>query len=98
MALRGSAGYANEDLPEAALFEVGGQNSVRGYRDGQFSGNKMLMGTVEYRFPLVNKVQGALFTDVGDAWGGKSWGPWSSIEDDLDLHASVGLGLQMQTP
>ena len=25
-------------------------------------------------------------------------GPWSSIEDDLDLHASVGLGLQMQTP
>ncbi|MBM6726741.1 BamA/OMP85 family outer membrane protein [Megamonas funiformis] len=98
LALRGSAGYANEDLPEAALFEVGGQNSVRGYRDGQFSGNKMLMGTVEYRFPLVNKVQGALFTDVGDAWGGKSWGPWSSIEEDLDLHASVGVGLQMQTP
>ena len=98
LALRGSAGYANEDLPEAALFEVGGQNSVRGYRDGQFSGNRMLMGTMEYRFPLMNKVQGALFTDVGDAWGGKSWGSWSSIEEDLDLHASVGLGLQMQTP
>jgi outer membrane protein insertion porin family len=98
LAFRGSAGYANEDLPEAALFEVGGQNSVRGYRDGQFSGNKMLMGTMEYRFPLMNKVQGALFTDVGDAWGGKSWGSWSSIEEDLDLHASVGLGLQMQTP
>lgn len=98
IALRGSAGYANEDLPEAALFEVGGQNSVRGYRDGQFSGNKMLMGTMEYRFPLMNKVQGALFTDIGDAWGGKSWGPWSSIEDDLTLHASAGIGLQMQTP
>lgn len=98
LALRGSVGYANEDLPEAALFEVGGQNSVRGYRDGQFSGNRMLMGTMEYRFPLMNKVQGALFTDVGDAWGGKSWGSWSSIEEDLDLHASVGLGLQMQTP
>ena len=98
LALRGSEGYANEDLPEAALFEVGGQNSVRGYRDAQFSGNRMLMGTMEYRFPLMNKVQGALFTDVGDAWGGKSWGSWSSIEEDLDLHASVGLGLQMQTP
>lgn len=98
LAFRGSAGYANEDLPEAALFEVGGQNSVRGYRDGQFSGNRMLMGTMEYRFPLMNKVQGALFTDVGDAWGGKSWGSWSSIEEDLDLHASVGVGLQMQTP
>lgn len=98
IALRGSVGYANEDLPEAALFEVGGQNSVRGYRDGQFSGNRMIMGTVEYRFPVANKVQGALFTDVGDAWGGKNWGEWSSIEDDLNLHASVGLGVQMQTP
>lgn len=98
IALRGSVGYANEDLPEAALFEVGGQTSVRGYRDGQFSGNKMVMGTLEYRFPVANKIQGALFTDVGDAWGGKNWGKWSSIEDDLNLHASVGLGVQMQTP
>lgn len=98
IALRGSVGYANEDLPEAAVFEVGGQNSVRGYRDGQFSGNKMVMGTVEYRFPVANKIQGALFTDVGDAWGGKSWGPWSSIENEMTLHASVGLGVQMQTP
>lgn len=98
IALRGSVGYANEDLPEAALFEVGGQTSVRGYRDGQFIGNKMVMGTLEYRFPVANKIQGALFTDVGDAWGGKNWGDWSSIEDDLNLHASVGLGVQMQTP
>lgn len=98
IALRGSVGYANEDLPEAALFEVGGQTSVRGYRDGQFSGNKMVMGTLEYRFPVANKIQGALFTDVGDAWGGKNWGAWSSIEDDLNLHAGVGLGVQMQTP
>lgn len=98
IALRGSVGYANEDLPEAALFEVGGQTSVRGYRDGQFTGNKMVMGTLEYRFPVANKIQGALFTDVGDAWGGKNWGDWSSIEDDLNLHASVGLGVQMQTP
>ncbi len=98
IALRGSVGYSPDDLPEAALFEAGGQNSVRGYRDGQFSGNKMVMGTLEYRFPLANKVQGALFTDVGDAWSGKNWGSWSSIEDSLSLHSSVGVGVQMQTP
>ena len=80
------------------MFEVGGQSSVRGYRDDQFSGNKMVMGTVEYRFPLANKVQGAIFTDVGDAWGGKSWGPWNDIEDELTLHSSVGIGMQVQTP
>lgn len=96
-ALRGSVGYSPDDLPEAALFEVGGQNSVRGYRDGQFNGNKMIMATAEYRFPVANKVQGALFTDIGDAWSGKSWA-WNSIEDSLSLHASIGFGVQMQTP
>ena len=98
IAIRGSVGYSNDDLPENAVFEVGGQNSVRGYRDDQFSGNKMVMGTVEYRFPLANKVQGAIFTDVGDAWGGKSWGPWNDVEDELTLHSSVGVGMQVQTP
>ena len=98
IALRGSIGYANEDLPENAQFQVGGQNSVRGYRDDQLIGNTMVMGTVEYRFPLANKVQGALFTDIGDAWGGKNYGPWNDIEDDLNLHASVGVGMQLQTP
>ncbi len=98
LALRGSVGFSPDDLPEASLFEVGGQNSVRGYRDGQFSGKKMMMATMEYRFPVANKVQGAVFTDVGDAWSGKSWGDWNSIESDFNLHASVGLGIQMQTP
>lgn len=98
IAIRGSIGYSNDDLPENAVFEVGGQSSVRGYRDDQFSGNKMIMGTVEYRFPLADKVQGAIFTDVGDAWGGKSWGPWNDIEDELTLHSSVGIGMQVQTP
>lgn len=98
IALRGSIGYANEDLPENSVFEVGGQNSVRGYRDDQFTGNKMVMGTVEYRFPLANKVQGALFVDAGDAWGGTSYGPWDEIEDDLTIHTSAGVGMQLQTP
>ena len=97
IAVRGTVGYANEDLPEGSLFEVGGQSSVRGYRDGQFSGNKMVLGTVEYRFPIMKKVQGAVFTDVGDAWSGKSYS-WNSIENDLTLHTGVGVGLQMETP
>lgn len=97
IAVRGTVGYANSDLPEASLFEVGGQNSVRGYRDGQFSGNKMVLGTVEYRFPIMKKVQGAIFTDVGDAWSGKSW-DWNSIESDLTLHTGIGAGIQMETP
>ena len=51
----------------------------------------MMLGTVEYRFPIVNKVQGALFTDFGDAWGGQT-------DEQYDFHKSVGVGIQLDTP
>ena len=50
----------------------------------------MFLGTVEYRFPIVNKVQGALFTDFGSAWD-TGWTP-------DDFHKSVGVGVQVETP
>ena len=91
IALRGQLGKANGSLPESARYMVGGQTTLRGYRDDQFRGNTMMLGTVEYRFPIVNKVQGALFTDFGDAWGGQS-------NEKFDFHKSIGVGIQLQTP
>lgn len=90
IALRGLVGMADGDMPESALFELGGQDTLRGYRDDQFEGKKALLGTVEYRFPLANKVQGALFTDFGDAWTGDY--------NDFSIHSSVGVGLMLNTP
>lgn len=97
VAVRANAGIALGDIPDSAMFDVGGQNSIRGYRDGQFTGKRMVMGTVEYRFPIVKKVQGALFADIGDAWSGPQY-PWNTIEAKMSLHHSVGVGLQMETP
>ncbi|WP_019551868.1 outer membrane protein assembly factor [Propionispira raffinosivorans] len=91
IALRGQVGKANGSLPESARYMVGGQTTLRGYRDDQFRGNTMMLGTVEYRFPIVSKVQGALFTDFGDAWGGQS-------NEDFEFHKSIGVGIQLQTP
>ena len=98
IAVRGTVGYSPDDLPENSIFEVGGQDSLRGYRDGQFIGNKMWLGTIEYRFPVVKKVQGAIFTDAGDAWSGKDWNRGDTIESSMEVHSSVGLGVQMETP
>lgn len=90
IALRGMVGIADGTMPESALYDLGGQDSLRGYRDDQFEGKKAVLGTVEYRFPLANKVQGALFSDFGDAWDGGY--------DDMEIHTSVGVGLLMNTP
>lgn len=90
IATKATVGYADGDMPRAALFDAGGQGSLRGYEDDQFKGKNLVVGTVEYRFPVAKKIQGAVFTDFGDAWSGGY--------SDFDIHASVGVGIQLETP
>ena len=89
-AIRGMYGYGNGDIPEYSQYRIGGQNTVRGYRDEQFRGNHMYLGTLEYRFPVFSKVQGALFTDFGGTWE-SGWMP-------KHTYTSFGFGLGIQTP
>ena len=90
IALRGQYGVGRGEISEFNLYKVGGQNSLRGYREDQFRGTRMALATLEYRFPIVSKVQGALFTDWGAAW-----------DEGLtpkDLKGSIGVGLALNTP
>lgn len=89
-ALRARYGVGMGDISEFNQYRIGGQGSLRGYREDQFRGDREFLGTVEYRFPVVKKVQGALFTDWGGAWD-------SGLTPD-DLHASVGVGISLTTP
>lgn len=97
LALRVMAGYISGDTSYNQLFNLGGSNNLRGYEDDQFKGEKMYAATLEYRVPIAKKVEGVLFTDVGNAWSideGKI--PW--YQDDDALNWSVGVGLRLQTP
>lgn len=89
-ALRGQYGWGSGHLSEFSKFKIGGQDSLRGYRDDQFRGDRMFLATLEYRFPIVSKVQGALFTDWGSAWDSGLWPD--------TLKGSVGIGLSLTTP
>ncbi len=93
-ALNLGAGYATGDMPLSQRFTMGGSDTLRGYEDDQFRGNSMLKATLEYRFPIVKKVQGVLFTDNGYAWDKRH-------EDDFDLGLiknSYGVGLRINSP
>ena len=89
-ALRAMYGRGFGHISESAVFRIGGQNTLRGYRDDQFRDNNVFLGTLEYRFPVVSKVQGAIFTDFGGTWS-TGWMP-------KNLHESIGFGLSVQTP
>lgn len=91
VAFRAMLGYADGHMPEAGKFTVGGSDTLRGYEDDQFKGDKMLTATAEYRFPVASKVEGVVFSDVGKAWDGEGY-------KLNDLKASVGVGIRITTP
>ncbi len=90
VALRGQYGIGTGNISEFNQYRIGGQSSLRGYRDDQFRGDRMVLATIEYRFPIVTKVQGAIFTDWGGAWD-------KGIVPE-DSKASIGAGLALNTP
>ena len=89
-AWRWSYGRGFGHIPEAGQYRLGGQDTIRGYRDDCFRGNSMYLASIEYRFPIVRKVQGAIFADAGAAWYG-GWNPHGS-------KGSIGVGVSLDTP
>jgi len=90
VAFRITAGSAVGDVADASKFIVGGSDTLRGYKDNEFKGNKMFTASLEYRYPIAKKVQGVIFTDAGNAWDG---------DYKLNnLKCSVGTGIRVNTP
>lgn len=96
IAVRLMGGIADGDMPYNDLFTLGGADNLRGYEDDEFRGDKMYLGTVEYRYPIAKKVQGVFFVDAGNAWGGTDKVPW--YHDNDELHVAGGLGFRVTTP
>lgn len=91
LAFRTTAGFATGKMPESGQFAIGGADTLRGYQDDAFKGNKMASATVEYRFPVAKKVHGVVFTDAGKAWDGDGFNLGG-------IKKSIGVGLRVDTP
>lgn len=92
LAFRLQTGLINGDAPSNADFRIGGSESVRGYKYGEFSGQKMLVMNTEFRFPLVKSLQGVLFADFGRAW---------KRDEAVDLNSlapAIGVGVRIDVP
>ena len=81
-------GTSTGDLPSQELFRIGGTNTLRGYADYEFSGDKMIVVNAEYRFDIADKLQGVVFVDAGNAFGK---GTSISLEG---LKMSYGVGVR----
>ncbi len=90
------------DVPIFDRYFLGGPSTLRGFRYRDVSpkdirgepvgGNTYLHGTVEYSFPIVERIRGAVFYDVGSVWK-------ESYEIDFgQLRSDVGIGVRLNLP
>lgn len=100
IAIRLRAGISSGDIPFFEQFFIGGGESLRGYREDRFWGERMLLASVELRKPIAQSVAGVLFCDYGSAWGGDKWYNVPSLKqtDGFKGHFSGGVGLRVNTP
>ena len=89
--VRGEAQLATDTLPTSELYSLGGQNTVRGYRQDRLLTDNVLFATAEVRWPLLrDRDRGALlqvipFFDLGTGWNTRL--------DNPDTNTLVGTGV-----
>jgi outer membrane protein insertion porin family len=79
--------HATGEIPLAELFPLGGATTLRGYREGQFRGERVVFANFEYRFGEGGWL--FLFDDVGAYFrGGDGW----------TARNGAGFGLRSESP
>src|SRR5690606_31405112 len=91
-AMLGTGSGAGGGLPRPERFRLGGSETLRGYNFGEFEGDRMLVLNAEFRFPIVDAVEGVVFADFGRTF---SAGEGISFSD---LKAGYGVGIRLDTP
>ena len=98
LALRLLGGITSAQIPFSEEYFLGGADSLRGYEDDRFWGNKLLLINSEVRIPLGNSLTGVVFGDVGDAWGSIYQGLGLQQHTQFEPQPAVGVGVRVTTP
>ncbi len=92
LAGRVSGGWGLAPLPEQERFSLGGAETVRGYKYGDLEGDRMAFANAEYRFRIIDSLQGVAFVDAGQAW---------NVGEAIDVKNTkigYGVGVRLNVP
>jgi len=95
---RGDMQLANDGLLPLEKFQIGGANSVRGYRENQIVRDSGFSTSLEYRYPIFSDFFGqekffiAPFADLGRAWNVGNYSTTTSLTGSGNMLASTGFG------
>lgn len=77
------------------LYFLGGTNSLRGYRERQFQGNRLLWSNLEYRYLLTRRSFAFAFFDSG--YFLRSEDQSRNIQKISDFKLGYGIGINLET-
>ena len=84
-----------DNIEVSDMYRFGGTNTLRGYRENQFAGNRLLWTNLEYRYLLGRQSYVFLFTDIGcylrDAL------PLLDLPETSTIKVGYGLGITFET-
>jgi hypothetical protein len=77
-------------VPFSELAVLGGPETLRGFRVGEFRDDTSLMFTAEYRWPIWMWIDGSLFADYGGVFG-----RWYQGFGAHQMQADLGIGVRI---
>jgi len=83
------------DVELSDLYLLGGTNTLRGYREKQFAGNRILWTNLEYRYLLSNRSFVFVFFDTGYYLQNEDL--FRKISEVSDFKYGYGLGFNIET-
>lgn len=98
IAFRARYAHIEGTVPFFEQLFVGGTGSLRGYPNQRFWGDRAVLATVEYRYPIQNTISVIGFADYGGAWGG--YGSINEFQQSSrpDLRLGYGIGVSFRSP
>lgn len=81
-------------LPWAAGYTLGGDSTLRGYRDKRFRGDQIFVGNAELRLPVHRVASIVFFYDIGRVWDTYHGESFKFSE----LAKAYGMGVRLITP
>jgi outer membrane protein insertion porin family len=84
-------------VPLNEQFKLGGARSLRGYREEQFHGSRILWANLEYRLLLGRRSWTFLFVDAGHYFH-RRWDPLEETPQEVSGEkVGYGIGLRMES-
>ncbi len=85
---------SRDEIPLHEQITLGGANSLRGYKEEQFRGSRVALGSVEYRFLLGRTSRAIVFVDAGYFYRqSPDFAKGTKLGYGIGLRGETGLGI-----